>query len=142
MEGRISELEMLHRLTADYYSKISAEYGLKFFHIRYILEICESPGRQQDSFVRQLNKSSIARHMAFLEENGFIERKARESDRRALKIYPTEKSEKIYPRLRAALEKWETALTGDISAEEDRMLERVLLKLKQNAESFLNGGEE
>lgn len=142
MEGRVNEIEILHRLTADYYAKISAEYGMKFFHIRYILEICENPGRQQDSFVRQLNKSSIARHMSFLEENGFIERKADKSDRRSLNIYPTEKALAILPELKKALGKWESAMTNGMSAVENEMLRKILFKLKQNAEAFLSGETE
>ena len=46
MKGSVNELEAVHRLTADYYAQLGQKYGLKFFHIRYLMEICENPGRE------------------------------------------------------------------------------------------------
>lgn len=144
MKGRVNDLEVIHRLTADYYTKIAIKYGLKFFHIRYLMEICEEPGRQQDSFVRRgnLNKSSVARHLAFLEENGFIYRKAGENDRRILLIFPTEKAVGALPELEQALANWERALTADLSEQENHTLEHILFKIQQSAEAFLQEEEE
>lgn len=139
MKGSVNELEAVHRLTADYYAQIGQKYGLKFFHIRYLMEICENPGRQQDSFVRRgnLNKSSIARHFAFLEENGFIRRQAGENDRRSLRIFPTEKAQKAMPDFQQALARWEQALLRGVSAQEEAALGKILLQIQQNAEAFL-----
>ncbi len=144
MKGRIKELEAIHRLTADYYDKTARKYGLKFFHIKYLIEISEEPGRQQDSFVRRgnLNKSSITRHFAFLEENGFIHRKVDEKDRRVLRIFPTEKTLDAMPDFERAFEKWNSILTADLSKQEDETLKNLLLKIKQNAEAFLLSEEE
>ena len=139
MKGSVNELEAVHRLTADYYAQIGQKYGLKFFHIRYLMEICENPGRQQDSFVRRgtLNKSSIARHFAFLEENGFIRRQAGENDRRSLRIFPTEKAQKAMPDFQQALVRWEQALLRGVSVQEEAALGKILLQIQQNAEAFL-----
>ncbi len=139
MEGRIHEMEAIHRLTADYYAKTAQKYGLRFFHIRYLIEICEEPGRQQDSFVRygNLNKSSVARHFAFLEENNFIVRRAWENDRRILLVFPTEKAIAAIPEFKKVLQRWENALLQDFSQQENKALQKVLLKMKRNAETFL-----
>lgn len=144
MKGRISEIEAVHRLTADYYAQIGQKYGLKFFHVRYLMEICEEPGRQQDSFVRcgNLNKSSITRHFAFLEENGFIRRQAGESDRRSLRVFPTQKAQQAMPDFQQALAKWEEALLRGISAQENQALKKLLYQIQQNAETFLLAEEE
>ncbi len=138
MQGRLSELEAVHRLTADFYAGIAETYGLKFFHIRYLTEICEAPGRQQDSFVRRgnLNKSSIARHFSFLEENGFIQRRPMESDRRALQVFPTEKALHIMPVIQRAMEQWERTLLCGVSEAENRALAEILAKITRNAEAY------
>ena len=51
----------------------------------------------QEQLVKEIyvHKSSVARQLALLEQNGFITRSACPSDRRQLLVYPTEKALRV-----------------------------------------------
>ena len=64
----------------------------------FIFSICENPGRTQDSIVQELHldKSTVARALNKLEQNGYVERKSNPNDNRELFVFPTEKALGIF----------------------------------------------
>jgi MarR family transcriptional regulator for hemolysin len=92
--------------------------------LSYILQVVRNPGLSQDALAKSLfvNKSSVTRQLNSLEKAGYVRRETDEEDRRAKKIYPTERALAIYPEIMAYLESWNDELTGDLSPEEQTQL--------------------
>ena len=101
----------------------------------YILAICRKPGRSQDDLAASLciNKSTIARGIEWLLENGYVTREAKPEDKRCLLIYPTEKMLKVYPMVKSIADSWNDVLTKDISEEELEITYSVLMRMAEHA---------
>jgi DNA-binding MarR family transcriptional regulator len=93
----------------------------------------------QDELGRVLyvNKSSVTRHVAHLEAEGFITRAPAENDRRVMQVYPTEKGMAALPLLRQVSGEWNEILTDGFSEEERRLLTALLERAMQNAKNKL-----
>ncbi len=106
--------------------------------------ICRAPGRTQEELARdiRLNKSTLSRALASLEEKGFIERKEDPEDKRALLIYPTEKMLSLHPVVREISAEWNALISRGISDEEMAVFSSVIEKMEKNARETLDGMEE
>ena len=107
--------------------------GVNGYQHLYIIKVCKHPGILQDELVREIyvNKSSVARQLSLLEQNGFIRREACKEDRRQLLVYPTEKAMELFPKVLDVRERWNRRLLEDFTEEEAivfGMMERVMEK--------------
>ena len=109
--------------------------GMKSLHARILLEVCRTPGITQDQLTQLLgfDKSSAARHAAFLEENGYLTRQAG-ADKRLLLLRPTEKTLVLEPELTRQMNLWEQTLLQDLSQEEQQTLLALLSRVRSRAE--------
>ena len=116
-----------------------ASVGLKAGHTPYLTRIAAHPGISQDKLAQMLflNKSSVARQVAALEEGGFVVRKPSDSDKRVMELYLTEKGESIMPQIRQVLQQWEHVLTDDLTEEEVETISRILAKMKEKAAAWM-----
>lgn len=128
----ISELS---RSRAQYITDRMLPYELKVCHAMNLSRICKQPGISQDTLARQrqADKSSIARQVATLEEEGLITRVPCSDDKRVMKLYPTEKATELLPTITEVLNNWENLLTQDLTTEEKEILNALLLRMRQNA---------
>ena len=87
----ISELS---RCRLQYITDSMQPYELKACHAVNLSHICSRPGISQDTLarLRYADKSSIARQVATLEEEGLITRTPCNDDKRVMKLYPTDKA--------------------------------------------------
>ena len=101
----------------------------------YIREICAAPGISQEQLTRilRINKSNVARQVAAMEEEGYIERRCCGKDKRVLRLYPTEKATALLPGILEVMDRWEASLLEGLTEEERQELEDVLLRLRENA---------
>ena len=109
--------------------------GMKSLHARFLLEVCRTPGITQDQLTQVLgfDKSSVARHAAFLEENGYLSRNAG-ADKRVLQLQPTEKTWALEPELTRQMNLWEQTVLQDLSQEEQQTLLQLLRRVRTRAE--------
>ena len=109
--------------------------GMKSLHARFLMEVCRTPGITQDQLTQLLgfDKSSVARHAAFLEESGYLTRQAG-SDKRVLLLQPTEKTRELEPELTRQMNLWEQTLLQDLSPEEQQTLLELLRRVRSRAE--------
>lgn len=123
------------RCAALYRQDALAPFGLKSCHHSYLIRICNQPGITQDQLARQIfvNKSNIARQLAALEEAGFVERRPAEEDKRAMRVYPTQKALDVLPEVTRILVSWEEAIAADLTAQEKEVLLAALAKMKIRA---------
>lgn len=80
----------------------------------------------------QVRRSSMSKTLSLLEEKGFIQRVAVQSDRRLRKIVLTEKAELVADKLKHSRAMLEKKLTTNISQAELLAFKATLNKMKQN----------
>ena len=139
MTQLIRDITEITRAGAEYKASALAPYGLKGCHASYLAEICANPGISQDRLAQRIciNKSNVARQAAILEEEGFITRKPSQSDKRAMELYPTEKTLQLMPEITEILNKWEDFLLADLSEAEVEQVHSVLQRMRDKASGWM-----
>ena len=129
-------LKDISRFGRQYREARLAPLGITSRHGMYLREISTTPGISQEQLAQRIsiNKSNVARQLAVLEEEGYIERRPCGQDRRALRLYPTEKTLALMPQILAVLDAWEQSLVAGFDPEEQQLLETMLLRLRDLAE--------
>ena len=124
------------------HSRISAE-DLQSCHYAYVLVICREPGRSQEDLARELcvNKSTVARNINYLEEQGYISRNPLPHDKRQFSVYPTEKALKALPEIRSVSSEWMTLLSEGIPQEELGIFDAVLRRMQDKAREIIDRQE-
>lgn len=117
-----------------------AQYGLNGSQNTYIINICENPGISQEQLSKliYINKSNVARQLALLEQNGFVDRARSASDKRAMEIYPTEKCKAVYAEVAQITDDWVSLLLSTLTEGENEQIYNILTKLKQQATSYID----
>ena len=134
-------INIISRCAASYRTTHSTE-GLPGIYHSYVVAICRNPGWSQEKLSRHLciNKSNITRHLAYLEENGYIERRTSEKDKRELLVYPTEKMLGSLPDVTRVSREWNALLTEGLDENELAAFLSVLERLSDRARDLLYEG--
>ena len=113
--------------------------GLKSCHSSYLAAICTSPGITQDQLARRIfiNKSNVARQLAILEEDGYVERRQAPDDKRAIQVFPTQKARDAMPEIIRIFRVWESFVAQDLSEEERKALAAMLEKMKSRSADWM-----
>lgn len=137
MLNNISRSQAIYR-----HENISAE-DLHMGHYAFVLAICAEPGRSQEELARELciNKSTVARNLNCLEENGYITRTPLPSDKRQFSVHPTEKMLAVFPEVRAASVSWMALLSEGIPECELEIFNSVLERMQTRAREIIAGQE-
>ncbi len=124
----------LGRIAAQYRTEQLAPLGLKACHASYLYAICDQPGITQDQLARRIfiNKSNVARQLAVLEEDGFVERRPSTEDKRAIQVYPTQKTRDVLPEIHRLFQIWEADVGNNLTPQERTELLNLLRKLRGN----------
>lgn len=133
-------LTHIARCAAQYRTEELAPLGLKACHASYLAAICRCPGITQDQLARRIfiNKSNVARQLAVLEEDGFVERKPSPEDKRATLVYPTRKALDILPRIGQIFRDWEDLVAQDLTEEERALAVKMMAKMEQRAGQWMD----
>ena len=115
------------------------EYGVTGYQYLYLTNICRAPGVSQDELAEKLifNKSSVARQLANLEQNGFVERRRNEKDKRELLVFPTEKALRLLPIIDRTVADFRKRISSGLSETEWEELERLLNRVQENAKNAI-----
>lgn len=89
----------------------------------------------QETLVRHyhLDKGTIARAVRKLEDAGYIRRITDPDNRRAVRLFLTEKGEQVIPLLQAINHEWETRISSGLTTEEQATLRRLMKTVAQNS---------
>ena len=120
------------------------EHGLGGGQVSYLRLICSEEGLSQDEIARILfvNKSSVTRQLNQLEKIGFVLRKTDEEDRRANRIYPTDKARALFPKIMEYLDDWNERITIDVGEQNYDDMVQILRTLARSASHAKRGGKE
>ena len=123
-------------------SKVSAT-DLQSCHYSFVLAICREPGRSQEEIAAELcvNKSTVARNLNYLEENGYIERIPLKNDKRQFSVYPSEKMKAVLPEIKNASFEWMELLSEGISENELEIFDSVLCRMQEKARKIIEKQE-
>lgn len=130
-------INRIARLSAMYRSEKLKAYGLGGQHHTYINNICKHPGISQEELARLIfvNKSNVARQLAYLEKENYIFRKPSERDKRKILVYPTKKAQEVRPVIQEMLQEWNSFLMEDLTQEQQEELLGVLKEMMKKAQS-------
>ncbi len=138
MLNNISRSQAVYR-----HSRVSAE-DLQSGQYAYVLAICREPGRSQEDLARELcvNKSTVTRNLAYLDEKGYITREPLPHDKRQVSVFPTEKMLAVFPEIKAASLEWMTLLSEGIPQAELDIFDAVLARMQARAAVIIEKQEE
>lgn len=133
MLNNISRSQAIYR-----HSRISAD-DLQSSHYAFVLAICREPGRCQEDLAQELcvNKSTVARNMNYLEENGYVSRKPLPHDKRQFSVFPTEKMLTVLPAIKRASTEWMALLSEGIPQTELDVFDSVLSRMQEKARKII-----
>ena len=137
-------LNNISRSQAVYRHNRIAAADLQSGHYAFVLAICREPGRSQEELARELcvNKSTVARNLTYLEEQGYLSRKPLPHDKRQLAVYPTDKMRAVLPSVQAASAEWMALLSDGIPQEELDVFDTVLRRMQEKARAIIERQEE
>ena len=143
MPSIMRRMNVISRCATAYKTENGDIESISGCHHAFFFPICAHPGLSQDALVKhtRLNKSTVTRSLAYLEEHGFIKREQDPSDKRSLLVFPTDKMLSVFPDIRRLAKAWNSALTEGIAEEELSIFESVLEKLQSRAEALAFGEE-
>lgn len=143
MHPFMKQISVTYRCGMRYRERELGDTGLAGIHTPYLTTLFRHPGISQEELARRLyvNKSSVTRQLGVLEQNGYVRREPSQEDKRAVLVYPTEKALAMQERIRATLRGWNDYLTADFTQEERETLSRLMERVAQRAENYVNGGD-
>lgn len=143
MHPFMQQISITYRCAMRFREKELADTGLAGCQTPYLTALCRRPGITQEELARELsvNKSSVTRQLAALEEKGYVRREGDPSDRRSLLVYPTDKTLEIMGRIFGCYGEWNEYLTQDFTEEEKAQLSALMLRIAERAAAYVKGGD-
>lgn len=128
----------IYRKTQIWKAEQSTDLGLSAAQIPAVIIVCREDGISQNELGEMLllDKSTVAKIVGKLVENGYFIRTSNTKDKRAFDLIPTKKATDIYPSLLELGVIWDDYLTNGMTEDEIIIFERLLLKAAQNATFF------
>ena len=124
-----------YRTIQKSFAKELAPYHIGWGHFAILMSLYGMEGSSQDGLAlsRGFDKTMIAKSVVRLEEEGFIRRVTDENDRRMKRLYLTEKSRNLRPKMKEIGYKLNEFLFTEFNADESALVMRNLRKIALNA---------
>lgn len=124
-------ISQIHRKGGSFISKELSGLGIGSGQFMFLLELYRGDGRSQEDLAETLNidKGTTARAIKKLEEEGFLTREKDEVDKRAYKLYLTDKGKDIKESIYKVMSKWEIHMTSNLTEEEGKIVKTLLQKI-------------
>lgn len=134
------ELSVLYKRGRAFMDSMILKHELGSGHYTLIFYLSHNNGSSQDDISRnmEIDKTTVARGLARLEEQGYIERKVDEKDRRVNRVFLTQKASELIPMLMQYSNQWQEILVSDFSESERELLEQFITRMNTNAQSYRN----
>ncbi len=103
----------------------------------YLARICEAPSIIQEQLVNQLkvDRATVARSVQKLEQHGFVERRADESNQKIKRLFPTNQGLDVYQTIKAENDYSTSVSVSGMTADEKKILESLLEKMSDNIDA-------
>ena len=126
---------IIYRSSQAFFDDYLAPYHIGCGQQFFLVNIYEHPGISQYKLAKigHFDKGTCARAVKKLEEEGYIEKKIQEADRRCVRLYPSEKGKQLIPVIRKMLREWNQVLKGDVSEEEEHIADALMRRISEHA---------
>lgn len=133
MRGLSKWISKSYREIVSYMGKEFREYGINMTDYVYLIHISNSEGINQEEIAKHLSISKTAgsKIVKKLMELDLVERKKNMEDKRAFRIYVTDKGRILREELDKKVEEWEDKVLADWTEKE---IKDYLLKLENTFE--------
>lgn len=130
--GRINS--QLYRNSKIYYSNDFKDLEILGGQFMFVLCVYDNPGKSQDWIAEELkiNKSTVARVIAELVNQGLVEMTVDKNDKRIHILYPTQKCKGIYPEVKKRLKQYNKIALEGLSTEEKATFRKLFEKVNKN----------
>ena len=124
-------ISLIHRKGKCFITKEMSKYGIGSGQIMFLMQLYKKDGISQEELSENLNidKGTTCRAIKKLEEEEFLIRVKDENDKRAYKLYLTEKSKAMKDNIKSLLDEWEKHISKELSNEEVETLFSILKKI-------------
>ncbi len=127
-------ISKLYRQGNAFLTKKFNRYNIGSGQYMFLIQLYNHDGLSQEDLASQLNidKGTTARAIKKLEDQGYITRVKDEGDKRANKIFLTQKAEDIRAEFFKVLRQWDDILTNGLTDEEIELASRLMKKISVN----------
>ncbi len=136
-------LGALHRFARRYFASEMERLGLPPLAFPLLMRLKHRDDVSQEELVEDflVDKGTVARTLADLEDAGLVSRKIDPDDRRIKRVSITEEGREVAGELKAVARTWDGRLTEGFSKEEHEQLLGFLERLKDNARRHWHDSE-
>lgn len=130
--------DLLHLFRARLLESLEAvQPGLTFNEFRILMHTGRHPGITQKELVEHshTDKAQMARTLAQLQDKGWLERSASESDKRVRCLQLSARGQQLFDQLRNRREQIATELLSDFPAAQQGLLYGLLLQARDSAQA-------
>lgn len=128
-------ISLIYRYGQTYISKELKEYNIGRGQYIFLIALYKKDGISQEQLTDYLKigKCTTARAIKKLEENKYIIRKQDLMDKRAYKVYLTEKAYEVKPVIDSILEEWADILSLNFTEDEENIAVDMFERMANNA---------
>lgn len=132
-------ISMIYRHLHTYLSRELKPYNLGSGQYIFLMRLYKIDGICQEELTKWLHidKATTARAIKKLEEEGYVTRKVCTNDKRAYRVYITDKALEIKPKIITILNQGADILEKDLTLEEKDIAIKLLRKMAENSEIFV-----
>lgn len=133
-------ISVLYRYRKAFANKMLEPYGIAGCQYLFLLTLFKNNGASQEkiSELLKIDKTTTAKAIKKLEDNGFVIRDIDSDDKRAYKVYLTQKALDIIPHIQETMNKWENIVLSDVLEDDYLKLEELLKKMADKAYNISN----
>lgn len=127
-------ISILYRQGNAFLTKKYSKYNIGSGQYMFLIQLYANDGLGQEELSSRLNidKGTTARAIKKLQNEGYIIRETDEDDKRAYKIFLTEKAKEIKEDFFQILGQWNDILTSGLTAEEVEIVLKLMKKVSNN----------
>ena len=131
-------ISILYRYGQSYLSKKMEPYNIGRGQLIILLYLNRNDGLSQQDLTEyiKIDKGCIAKSIKAMEDEGYITRSTDPDDRRAVKVFLTQKARDMMPVIKDVIKSWESALVSGLKDDEKQLAEQILYKMAKNAYNF------
>ena len=129
----------IYRMGGKFYSKAFNKFNIGSGQYIFLLHLYFNDGINQECISSNLNidKGTTARALKRLEELQYVERVVDKEDKRAYRVFLTEKAKDIEEEFFLALSEWNDILSKDFTEEEKVMAINLLKRMTNNYKNII-----
>jgi DNA-binding MarR family transcriptional regulator len=134
----------MYRYGQSYISKKLEPYKIGSGQYVFLLALNRNDGISQEELSDDLriDKATTAKAVKKLIEDGYISRDINAGDKRAYRVFLTDKAKAVLPIVLETIDGWETNLTAGMTWQEKRQMNDLLYRMAENAYQIKANDEE